>query len=148
MSTTEIDTLRTEVRAWRETVKPQADGRPTAPEGARLHALNMAWAEFKAAHEAKIQRQREAYEAERQELLAKIQAHNEAHPRRKRGRTPYGDYSPAVKLAAYRAFNGRNRTEIRTTLGAADTPTLDRVLREGRDLHNAGQAASDTDGGW
>ena len=146
--TSPIDTLKAEVQQFRAAVKPTHDGRKPAPEGAMLYALNMAWAKTKAAHDAKIKAQREEYEAKRREYLARIEAYDAANPPRRRGRAAYPDYTDAVKIAAARAFTGRNRTEIRLALGTASTATLTRVIQEGQALHDAGEAAQATDGGW
>lgn len=140
--TSPYDTLKTAVQDWRNTTVAATAKTPN-PHGKALHQLNLDWAKIRAAHEQRIADDREKYLRAREDLIEKSRAHAAAHPKRPRGRAPRGDYSDAVKIAAARAYTGRNRTEIRLALGASDTATLDRVLAEGQALID--QAA---DGGW
>lgn len=145
--TSPYDTLKAAVQDWRSTAITATATSPN-PHGKALHQLNLDWARVRAEHEKRIAADREKYLRARQDLIEKSRAHATANPKRPRGRIPRGDYDAAVKIAAYRAFTGRNRTEIRLAIGAADTATLDRVLAEGQALHEAGEAATGTDGGW
>jgi hypothetical protein len=131
-----LDRLTQELQVWRKTTSTKP---PKDPNAQALFELNTAWAETKAAHEARIAEQRTTYLAERERLLGLIQAAKPTTPRPQRspGRPPRAEYSDAVKAAAYRAFVATGRSRVRAAMALVnkkDAELFERTLAEGKAL--------------